>query len=173
MSSFVSIKFIKEYERVVFYSVVVNGEEDKESLFELFISQHTVSESAKLNHILAWIRVLGNKYGAKDRYFRHEMAAEGLPPNGIHREPTYIEEDQNVSNNLRLYCHRLSDHVVVLFGGDVKTATKAQDCPLVKHHFNLANTLSRLIDKSFADGDLEWDDDYRDILYDENFKIYY
>ena len=173
MSSFASIKFIKEYEKVVFYSVVINGEENEESLFETFIKKYTTSEPAKLNHILAWIRLIGNRYGAKASYFRHEMAAEGLPPRGIDREPTYIEEDQNTSNNLRLYCHRLNDCVVILYGGAIKTADKAQDCPQVKGHFNLANILSRLIDQSFADDDIEWSDDYQDILYNEDFKINY
>ncbi|WP_313270088.1 hypothetical protein [Sphingobacterium sp.] len=173
MSSFASIKFIKEYEKVVFYSVVINGGEDEESLFEAFVKQHTAGEFAKLNHILAWIRQIGNQYGAKASYFRHEMAAEALPPNGINKEPTYIEEDQTTSNNLRLYCHRLNDHVVILYGGAIKTAGKAQDCPQVKEHFNLANILSRLIDQGFVDDDIEWNDDDRDILYNEDFKINY
>lgn len=173
MSNFASIKFIKEYAKVVFYSVVINGEEDGESLFEAFVNQHTGSEPAKLNHILAWIKLIGDRYGAKESYFRHEMAAEGLPPSGIDREPTYIEEDQNTSNNLRLYCHRLNDHVVILFGGAIKTTDKAQECPQVKDHFKLANILSRLIDQSFVEDDIEWDDDDRDILYNEDFKINY
>ncbi|MDR3010860.1 MAG: hypothetical protein LBV59_23235 [Sphingobacterium sp.] len=89
------------------------------------------------------------------------------------KEPTYIEEDQTTSNNLRLYCHRLNDHVVILYGGAIKTAGKAQDCPQVKEHFNLANILSRLIDQGFVDDDIEWNDDDRDILYNEDFKINY
>jgi hypothetical protein len=36
MSSFASIKFIKEYEKVVFYSVVINGGEDEEQGADLY-----------------------------------------------------------------------------------------------------------------------------------------
>lgn len=172
MSNFASIKFIEEYAKVAYYSVVIDGAEDGVSIFENFVAKHTKENKEKLNHILAWIKKIGDMHGAKEYFFRHEMAAEALPPPlGKGRQPTYIEDGQNAVNNLRLYCHRLNDRVVVLFDGDIKTADTPQECPQVKSHFNLANILSKLIDKSFADGTIEWDEDGWDILYDEDFKI--
>jgi len=171
MDSFVCIKFIKEYNKVVYYSIVVNGDEDHASIFEGFIDKQSVVNKEKLNHILTWLKEIGNRYGALPHFFRHEKGATALPPPGVNREPCYIEEDHTASNNLRLYCHRLNEHVVILFDGDVKTTDQAQDCPQVATHFNFANTLALAIDNALKEGDIEWDDAYMDIVYEQNLKI--
>lgn len=173
MSNFVSIKFIKAYREVVYYSVVMNGEENEESLFEAFIKKYEGIEGTKLNHILSWVREIGDVYGAQADLFRWENNAEALPPPGIDRAPCYIENERETSNALRLYCHRLNEHVVVLFGGAVKTANAVQDCANVRMPFTLANKLSKLIDKSILEGEIEWEDDRRDILYEEEYCLYY
>ena len=72
-----------------------------------------------------------------------------LPPTGIDREPMLIENGKKSANNLRLYCLRAIERLVFLFGGDLKTALKAQDCPNVKPHFILANKLTKAIDEAF------------------------
>lgn len=173
MPNFVSIKFIEEYREVVYYSVVVNGEEHEQSLFEAFLQKYGNEEKTKLNHILSWIREIGNVHGAQPNFFREENHAEALPPYGIHRNPSYIENDIESANPLRLYCHRLNAHVVVLFGGGVKTANAAQDCANVRMPFILANKLSKLIDKSIQEREIEWDEDGKDISYEEEYKLYY
>lgn len=173
MSNFVSIKRIQKYREVIYYSVVVDGEEDEESLFETFVQKYGNEEKTKLNHILSWIREIGNIHGAQPNFFREENHAVALPPQGMHRDPSYIENDIESANPLRLYCHRLNGHVVVLFGGGVKTADAAQDCANVSMPFILANKLSKLIDKSIQEGEIEWDHDRRDILHDMEYKLYY
>ncbi|MFD2964588.1 MULTISPECIES: hypothetical protein [Olivibacter] len=57
------------------------------------------------------------------------------------------------------------------FDADIKTTDQAQNCPQVAPHFNLANTLALAIDNALRDGDIEWDDDYLDIIYEQNLKI--
>jgi len=173
MSNFASIKYIKSYAKVTYYSVVINGEEEEKSLFELFVDRYTTEEKAKLNHILSWIKEIGDKYGAMDYLFRDENNASALPPSGVDREPTYIEEDINAANPLRLYCHRLNEYVVILFGGGVKTADAVQDCANIRIPFYLANKLTKLIDKNILEKEIEWDDERKDILYDEEYKLYY
>lgn len=173
MSNFASIKYIKSYAKVTYYSIVINGEEEEKSLFELFVDRYTTEEKAKLNHILSWIKDIGEKYGALHYLFREENDASALPPSGLDREPTYMEEDINVANPLRLYCHRLNEYVVILFGGGVKTADVVQDCANVRMAFHLANKLTKLIDKNILDKEIEWDDEGKDILYDEEYKLYY
>ncbi|HWV70130.1 MAG TPA: hypothetical protein VN040_00345 [Pseudosphingobacterium sp.] len=61
--------------------------------------------------------------------------------------------------------------MVILFDGVIKTTDKAQKCPQVAPHFNLANILALAIDNGLRDGDIEWDDDYLDIIYAQNLKI--
>ena len=68
---------------------------------------------------------------------------------------------------------RVSDNVVFLFNGDIKTANKAQDCDNVRPHFRQANKLSALIDKAFFDREIQWNDDYTDILLEDIILLYW
>lgn len=70
-----------------------------------------------------------------------------------------------------MYCSRLNDHIVILFNGDRKTTSKAQDCPNVARYFREANKIQKEIDKDIRDGIIQivgnkmvFDDDYSIIL---------
>ncbi|NGZ90735.1 hypothetical protein [Psychroflexus maritimus] len=60
-----------------------------------------------------------------------------------------------------------------LFSGDLKTAKKAQDCPNVKPHFELANALTKGIDQAFRDKDIRWIEEDTLITCDEDFLLEY
>lgn len=174
MSTFAKISFVVSYDKVTYYSVaLVDEEADRPSCFEKFVSRHQQHNGKKLNHILSWLKEIGNVWGARPHLFRGEREAHALPPKGTHREPTYVEIETGkvAANNLRLYCYRLSERVVFLFDGDVKTADAAQDCPNVWPHFRMANKLAQAIDDCFHQGDMEWNDDRTDIVYDEEFLL--
>lgn len=174
MSTFAKISLIASYDKVIYYSVALVDEEvDQPSYFEKFVSRHQQRNREKLNHILSWLEEIGNVWGAMPHLFRDERGAHALPPKGVHREPTYIEVDAGkvAVNNLRLYCYRLSESVVFLFDGDVKTADAAQDCPNVRPHFRMANQLVQVIDEYFDQGDIEWNDERTDLIYDEEFLL--
>ncbi|MCC5935598.1 MAG: hypothetical protein JJU35_15225 [Balneolales bacterium] len=149
---------------------------DDTTLFEQFLETHTPENKEKLDHILSWIKAIGNRFGAKEFYFRNESLTadtRALPPKGIQKEPHYLEDDaltdeaKPAANNLRLYCFRASESVVVLFSGNLKTAQKAQDCPSVKPYFLQANKLSAALERAFREGVIRWNDDYSDIICDE------
>lgn len=179
MNGIVRLKHIIDYRKVSYYSICIDREDESvdtvESLFEEFIRIQTEKNGKRLNHILKWLAEIGDKYGAKDSYFRDEQAqgeAMGLPPYDVNHEPTYTEDGEPAPNNLRLYCHRLNEHVVILFSGDLKTEAKAQDCPAVKSHFSLANQLTRIIDQAFKEGEIRWVEDDTDISFDEDLILY-
>lgn len=73
--------------------------------------------------------------------------------------------------NLRLYCLRANDHVVIFFNGGMKIKQKAQDCPNVGPYFRQANQLARKIDQLFQQKEINWELDFTDIVFDENLKI--
>lgn len=167
-----ALKFLFNFEHVTYYSVVLGEDFNGISIYEDFVNRFTIEEKEKLQHIIVWLTRIGQIHGARPNLFRSETLASALPPVGIDFEPTYQEGDENVANPLRLYCHVLNRHVVILFSGDIKTAKVAQDCPNVKKHFILANKLAKAIDDCIKNKEIEWDDDYRDILFDdENFII--
>lgn len=176
MSSFARLKHITDYERVCYYSVCIGDDPDtldeQESLFESFLKIQGAKQKRKVVHITNWLKEIGESYGAREHYFRpeqHHGEASGLPPKGADRQPTYTEDGKNVPNNLRLYCYRLNESVVILFSGAVKTANKALDCPHVKPHFKLANRLTRAIDTAIKEKEILWIDNCSDIYFEDTF----
>lgn len=172
MNTFAHIKPIAQYNKVSYYSVCIEGNEI--SLFEEFIAYHTITNKEKLNHVLDWIKLIGNKYGAQSHLFRPEgetADASALPPKGIERKPHYTEYGKKKANNIRLYCLRANENVVFLFNGDIKTDHYAQDCPNVRKHFKLANKLTKAIDSAFANKDIVWNDDCTEIDCEDDFKL--
>lgn len=172
MNNIATIKLIASYKKVTYYSVCLYKDEEV-SLFELFLKKHTKENKEKLSHIMSWIKVIGDKIGAHEEYFRNEANGSdtsGLPPSGKDRDPTYIEDGENKANNLRLYCFRLNNHVVFLYNGDIKTAARAQDCDNVRPHFELANKLTRIINKQFNYG-IRWNEDFTDIQFENGFEL--
>lgn len=177
MNNFAEIIFVQKNLKVTYYSISINGDD---ALYDQFIEQQTIKNSKKLNHILAWLDIIGDKIGAYENYFRNEAEtgdARALPPKGKNREPVYVEyseisgKDENIPNNLRLYCFRANESVVFLFNGDIKTKQFPQDCENVREHFKLANTLSALLNQALVNKDIQWNSDWSDIIVDDEFIL--
>ena len=177
MNNFAEIIWVNTYRKVTYYTVAVN---DGIALFDAFVDKHTDENKEKLKHILAWIKVIGDKIGAQEQYFRNEAEtadASALPPQGVNKEPVYVEYNEetgtevNKPNNLRLYCLRANEHVVFLFNGDIKTAATPQECENVRLHFKMANKLTELIDEAFQNKEIRWINDYTEIEVDDDFLL--
>lgn len=177
MNNFAELVFVEQYRKVTYYSVAIN---DEDALYDQFIEKHTAENSEKLNHMLAWLKKIGDKIGAHESYFRNEAEtgdARALPPKGKDREPVYVEyseatkNDENTPNNLRLYCFRANEAVVFLFNGDIKTKQYAQDCDNVRQHFKLANLLSKLLQEAITQKNIRWNKNWTDIIADDDFKL--
>lgn len=167
MNTFAVIKEIIVFSRVRYYSVKFT--EDQLTEFEKFITYHSrnVEVAEEYNDLMAWIKVrIGNKDGALEKYFRHEGAANALPPNSQFLETEY-------DNNIRLYCYRISNHVVILFNGGIKSKNcrTAQECPVVKQHFDLANKLVKTIDLAFQSQDVRLSDDQKELIIEPDFEL--
>lgn len=178
MNNFAEIVLIQQFDKVCYYSVVFEG--DEYSQFYQFKEKHSKENKQKFDHIFAWIKKIGEITGARDSYFRNEAKLEdtrALPPKKIGREPTYIEFDQITKenqvkpNNLRLYCYRANEHVVILFNGDVKTKQNPEDCENVRNHFLNANKLSVALQKAFINRELKWNEDFTNIIADDDFVL--
>ena len=87
------------------------------------------------NTLLQWIADIGNdEEGANFDLFRQERLCVALPP-----KRKYLDN----KIDLRLYCHWVSENVVILFNGGIKTANTAQDCPNVARHFYNAQSWTK------------------------------
>lgn len=153
-----------EYDEVMFYSAKVRpcdeiGDDEAsdwpdilslaEDFFDRFSDNSILKEEVDLIYLL--LDDMGRNGASKD-FFRHENRAGALPSpsNKLLRRNL----DPASFQPLRLYVMRISEDVVFLFNGDVKTTEKAQDCPNVSRHFRLANSLAMEIDEAIKNRDI-------------------
>ncbi|MCM1336214.1 MAG: hypothetical protein NC187_04150 [Candidatus Amulumruptor caecigallinarius] len=137
-----SIELVEEHEYVNIYSVHLDSEEisELERFFESFPLGCAYDD--EIDTIIAWLDRIGEN-GALERYFRHE----GRFGDGVSAIP--IE-----TSNLRLYCLRISDNILIFGNGGIKdTATWQQSDTLAKHVELLVDT-SRFIASRLANGSL-------------------
>ena len=167
MNTFALLIEIKSYRLVKYYTVRFEDEQNNEFAKFVAIHKRDTNIATEFNDIMAWIRdYLGCRYGALEKYFRHEKKAQALPPSARFLEITY-------EANLRLYCYRISDHVVILFNGGVKTKTidNAHDCPVVGTHFDMANLLCAALDKAFISKEIQLNDDLTELIFEPDFRL--
>ena len=124
-----SIELIEEHSAVNFYSIHLDEElSELERFFEKYPEGCLYDED--VDTIIAWLDRIGEN-GALERYFRYE----GRFGDGVSAIP--IE-----TSNLRLYCIRLSDKILIFGNGGVK------DSPTWQESGNLAGYVETLVDTS-------------------------
>jgi len=135
-----------------FYTVRCNPDDDDAlSETDRFFETYAVPEHPLEDKALQMFRLItesiGNKYGATDDFFdRVENKAQALPP----KPKQWLEEVKDLGINfpLRLYCYRVSEHIVVLFNGGVKDAQSAQESKNLSMKFYEAQTFVKKIEES-------------------------
>jgi len=94
---------------------------------------------------------IGQEKGALEPFFRHEGKANALPPSKTYRIET-VSINYHESP-LRLYCLRLSNQIVILFNGSIKTSTKAQTGATSMTFFE-AQTFVKRINQAVNEGEI-------------------
>ena len=141
------------------YSVFIN--DDEKSLFEHFLEENNEFYHQELLEILARLKSISNKEGAREHLFKK---AEGKLGDGI--EALYDE----VNRKLRLYCIRYGSVLLVLGGGGVKNVRALQDDPKLKKENYLLRDISKLLSQAMKDGDLKWNGNFTDFTGDFTFE---
>lgn len=166
MNIFAEIKHVERYKKVNYYTV--HFEDKQYSEFEEFIRKHENDSKIEDEYgdIISWLEKIGDEIGADPRYFRHEKKADALPPPSKFVEIDYTE-------NLRLYCMRVTNSIVLLFNGAIKTGgiDKAQDCPNVSPYFNSANKLVACIDELIRDRSITISIDGFELIIEDGTEI--
>lgn len=137
-----SIELIEEHDAVNFYSIRLSDEElsELERFFEKFPEGCEYDED--IDTIIAWLDRIGES-GALERYFRYE----GRFGDKVSAIP--IE-----TSNLRLYCIRLSDKILVFGNGGVKNCAAWQDSETLSAYVELLVDTSRFISSRVSNGTL-------------------
>lgn len=139
--------------KVKFYSVFLGGNEDYE--FERFLNKDFPGHEEEFEKIIEILEEIA-KNGAKKYLFREEVNANALPARS--KEVTLLTTTNDFG--IRLYCIRLSDRVLVLLNGAIKTTQKAQDCPNVRRFFKDAVSIATNIDKDIEAKSISILDEY-------------
>lgn len=170
MNIFATIEEAIQYKKVTYYTVKFENQDYSE--FEKFILKHQRDATVhnEYHDLLSLIQRLGEELGAKQHYFsRKEKKAEALPPDWKSLSTRERKLHVTYQHNLRLYCMRISDEIVFLFNGGVKTPgpITAQQCKNVRQFFRMANELAEVIERAIIEKDiipsgltLEFEDDF-------------
>jgi hypothetical protein len=115
---------------------------DTESEFEKFISKfiHDAEYSEDYTRIAAIVSRIA-RTGAKERYFRHE----GKMSDSVVALPV-------LASKLRLYCLRLSDKLIILGNGGVKTTRTYEDNANLKAYVMTLQKFEKLLKDGINNG---------------------
>ena len=139
-----SIELVEQHPKLNLYSIRFDGSEYTE--IENFILNFSKDDKYKddLDAILSWLDNIIKK-GALERYFRPESKYGS----GVKAIPIYI-------NNLRLYCIRISDNLLIVGNGGIKDAGKWQDSHVLSPIVELLEDTERFINSRLKNGRLKF-----------------
>jgi len=136
------------------YSVFVDNEQ--ETLFERFIAGNKNSFKSEIKNILKRIKTINSITGARESYFKLD---EGKPGDGI------CALFDMPDSNLRLYCIRYGNSLIILGGGGEKQkSVKAfQEVKKLKDENYLLREISARITKLIKEKEITFSDDGTEI----------
>lgn len=137
------ITLYKQYPNVGLYSIQEQGASlcETDQFFKRFKDDETYSRDIQI--IKRWVEQIGER-GAKERYFKPEGRAKAIP-----LPPP--------KSDLRLYCYRISDNILILGNGGIKTSKKVKDSPDAFPHFKIMNDVAFVFELKRSKGEIKVD----------------
>jgi len=135
--------------------------DEQETVFNKFINENKNSFKSELKDIVQRIKVVGNKTGAREQFFKLK---EGKPGDGV------CALYDHPGKNLRLYCIRYGKTLIIVGGGGEKaTQTLQEDSKLKEENYFLRQVAKDIQDR-MQEGEIEFSDDYMDLMGNLEFK---
>jgi hypothetical protein len=141
VNTFARVVLFAQYKRVTYYTLLKDGENitEADAFFNAAAEWKDPDVRLKVDRLQHWIETFGD-IGVQEDQLRRERTAKAFPPKDS-VPPFNLPSGKNV----RLYCHWVSERVVILFNGGLKTHNEAQKCPNVADHFyNAVNWSGKL-----------------------------
>lgn len=137
-----NIELFEEYDGINFYTIRLKGEPETEvEKFLLKFSEGSIYDN-EIDRILSWLEKISEK-GALERYFR----PEGRYGDGVGAIPIEV-------GKVRLYCIRISDHILIIGNGGVKDANSWENSPILSKHVELLLDAARFIKSRISEGSI-------------------
>lgn len=136
----VELYLIQEGDNCTIYSLQFLSESETE--FEKFVSKfiNDTDYSEDYSRIAALVSRI-SRSGALERYFR----PEGKMGDAVVALPI-------TRSKLRLYCLRLSDKILILGNGDIKSTRRYEDDPKLKAYVMTLQKFEKLLKEGIEDG---------------------
>ncbi len=144
--------------RTTFYTAYLPKEET--TLFEQFLEATQTTHLPELTNILNEIQVMSDKTGAREDLFKKY---EGIKIG----EGVYAF----FSKQLRLYCYRMDNCLVLLGGGGWKNVAKWQDDPSLANEVNRVRFVASEIDKRIRNREIKRSSNDMDLIGDLIFDL--
>ena len=137
------------------YSVYLSDEQ--KTLFECFLRENIITFKSEIIDINKRINAINKKTGARDIFFKLD---EGIPGDGV----CALYDDPE--HNLRLYCIRYGNSLVILGGGGYKPKSirKLQDDPKLKEENYFLREISSLITERIKSGEICFSEDGTELI---------
>lgn len=141
MNEIVIIEEFKHYKHVTFYTIRYDDSElsETDKFIKRFLEEETVYKD-DLDDIVNWINEIGIR-GLKYINLRAENDAYALPP--------YTE-----SSNLRLFCIKITNSIILLGNGGIKSSQTVQESNDLSMKFHDINRFSKSINEAIRSGNL-------------------
>ncbi len=149
--------------KVAFYTLKLNNRESSEFDDFLIRLNQKLKDKTELEDLLKIIETIGTKWGYRQDLFKGEDAAFRFVV------PITLRTNENSDFGLRLYCLVLSDKVIIIMNGDLKTEQAVMNCSNCHPHFKLANNAAKAIEKALDYNYIEIND--FDIEIEEDFEL--
>lgn len=142
------------------YSVFL--EDEQKTLFECFLRENINSFKSEIIDINARIKTINRITGARAEFFKLN---EGIPGDGI----CALYDDPD--HNLRLYCIRYGNSMIILGGGGPKPKSirTLQEDPKLKEENYLLKKISALIAERTREGEISFSEDGTELIGDLEF----
>lgn len=136
--------------KATIYSLLIN--DDELTLFDRFIEENDEQFTDEIDSIFDTIYKIGHKYGAARQFFKENEGKLGDLVCALYDTP---------NSNLRLYCIRLGNAVIILGGGGYKPKgiRAFQEVTNLQEANYLLRQFSELLRQKMIDGDLFWKND--------------
>lgn len=130
------------------YTVILGDEQ--ETLFDKFLRENSTEFKEEVKDIVSRLRSIAINHGAREQYFKHREGALG---DGV----CALYDD--LDSNLRLYCIRYGQELVVLGGGGFKSKSiraLQEDPKLKKENYFLRGLSNKRITERIKDRDIRF-----------------
>ena len=157
-----------ECKKCTFYTIHLDGASD--NLTDKFIKrfEKDIKHKESLQLLLSFILdIIGNEYGANDLLLnRFENNVVGLPSKGKVKIKEICYNYPNFP--LRIYALKITDEIMILFGGGIKDANSNQKSSLHVNWIEACKYADKII-KAIQDKDILIDENNRRLL-NSNFE---